>query len=134
MNTSTSTQRLGAAKQPMTISELRADYLAGKQTPESLIADIHARAAEVSHYNIWIHLLTNSEIQIYLDALQHKPIETHPLWGIPFAIKDNIDLAHIPTTAGCEAFAYTPTQSAKVVQQLIDAGAIPVGKTNLDQF
>jgi allophanate hydrolase len=57
-----------------------------------------------------------------------------PLWGIPFAIKDNIDLAGISTTAGCPDFAYTPSVSAAVVQNLVDAGAIPIGKTNLDQF
>ena len=57
-----------------------------------------------------------------------------PLYGIPFAIKDNIDLAGVPTTAACPAFAYMPQRSATVVQRLIDAGAIPIGKTNLDQF
>jgi allophanate hydrolase len=57
-----------------------------------------------------------------------------PLKGMTFAIKDNIDLAGVPTTAGCPAFAYTPQRSATVVQRLIDAGAIPVGKTNMDQF
>ncbi|MCY4094605.1 MAG: allophanate hydrolase, partial [Gammaproteobacteria bacterium] len=57
-----------------------------------------------------------------------------PLWGVPFAIKDNIDLAEIPTTAGCPDFAYVPEQSAFVVSRLIEAGAIPIGKTNLDQF
>jgi allophanate hydrolase len=56
------------------------------------------------------------------------------LKGKTFAIKDNIDLEGLPTTAGCPAFAYTPTKSAFVVQRLVDAGAIPVGKTNLDQF
>jgi allophanate hydrolase len=56
------------------------------------------------------------------------------LYGIPFAIKDNIDLANIPTTAGCPDYAYTPEHSAFVVQRLMEAGAIPVGKTNLDQF
>ena len=57
-----------------------------------------------------------------------------PLYGIPFAIKDNIDLAGIPTTAACAEFAYTPAHSAFVVERLIAAGAVPVGKTNLDQF
>ena len=57
-----------------------------------------------------------------------------PLYGIPFAIKDNIDLAGVPTTAACPAYAYTPCKTAAVVQRLIDAGAIPIGKTNLDQF
>ena len=53
---------------------------------------------------------------------------------IPFSIKDNIDLEGVATTAACEAYSYVPQESSCVVQQLIDAGAIPVGKTNLDQF
>jgi len=57
-----------------------------------------------------------------------------PLAGMTFAIKDNIDLAGLPTTAGCPAFAYQPDRSALVVERLIEAGAIPIGKTNLDQF
>jgi allophanate hydrolase len=60
--------------------------------------------------------------------------KTRPLAGMTFAIKDNIDLAGVPTTAGCPAFAYQPERSATVVQRLMDAGAIPVGKTNMDQF
>eukprot|EP01042_Synura_sphagnicola_P025385 gene25385-32600_t len=60
--------------------------------------------------------------------------EALPLAGVPFAIKDNIDLAGSPTTAGCPDFAYQPGQSANVVARLIAAGAVPVGKTNLDQF
>ena len=57
-----------------------------------------------------------------------------PLKGIPFAIKDNIDLANVPTTAACPAYAYVPKRSATVVERLLDAGAIPLGKTNMDQF
>jgi allophanate hydrolase len=57
-----------------------------------------------------------------------------PLYGIPFAVKDNIDVAGLPTTAGCPDFAFTPERSAFAVERLIAAGAIPVGKTNLDQF
>jgi allophanate hydrolase len=57
-----------------------------------------------------------------------------PLWGVPFAVKDNIDVAGTPTSAGCPSFAYVPSRSATVVQRLVAAGAIPVAKTNLDQF
>jgi len=56
------------------------------------------------------------------------------LYGVPFAIKDNIDVAGLPTTAACPAYSYTPGRSAYVVQALVDAGAIPIGKTNMDQF
>src|SRR4051812_11425446 len=56
------------------------------------------------------------------------------LRGVTFAIKDNIDLEGVPTTAGCPEYAYTPKASAAVVQRLVAAGAVPLGKTNLDQF
>ncbi len=57
-----------------------------------------------------------------------------PLFGVPFAVKDNLDVAGLPTTAGCPSFAYTPGQTASAVQSLLDAGAILLGKTNMDQF
>ncbi|WP_461480527.1 allophanate hydrolase [Porticoccus sp.] len=118
----------------MTIASLGKAYRDGTLTPSAVMADIRSRAAEFAERNIWIHPLSAAEQQPYLAALADKDPQQCPLWGIPFAIKDNIDLAGIPTTAGCDAFAYTPSVSAPVVQQLLDAGAIPVGKTNLDQF
>lgn len=121
-------------KTNMTIKALQRAYAEGSLTPSQLMADIRTRAAEYEDRNIWVHLLSAEEQQPWLDALADKDPQRHPLWGIPFVIKDNIDLAGIPTTAGCPAFAYTPEASAQVVQQLIDAGAIPVGKANLDQF
>ena len=57
-----------------------------------------------------------------------------PLFGLPFAVKDNIDVDGMPTTAACKEFAYTPAKSATVVERLLKAGAILVGKTNMDQF
>ncbi|TVP44649.1 MAG: allophanate hydrolase, partial [Halomonas sp.] len=82
----------------------------------------------------WITRLTREQLEPYLQRLEGESPQTLPLFGIPFALKDNIDLAGVPTTAGSPAYAYTPTENAFVVQQLIDAGAIPLGKTNLDQF
>lgn len=83
--------------------------------------------------NIWIVPPSEELINKCLDRLPEN-IEDYPLWGIPFAIKDNIDLEGVPTTAACPEFSYIPKKNAFVVQKLIDAGAIPIGKTNLDQF
>ena len=91
------------------------------------------RAEEAEDAGIWITRLTRAQILAYVGALGDRPPECRPLFGIPFVIKDNIDLAGVPTTAGCPAFAYLPARSAFVVGRLIDAGAIPIGKANLDQ-
>src|SRR5258708_5328315 len=69
-----------------------------------------------------------------LDALSPAERAVRPLFGLTFAVKDNIDIAGWPTTAGCPGFAYLATRSATVVERLERAGAIPVGKTNMDQF
>jgi len=118
----------------LTIKAVHDLYASGLETPESLLTKLRAQALAQHEFNAWIYLLSEAELQVYFDALQLKPRESTPLWGIPFAIKDNIDLKNIPTSAGCEAFTYAPEESATVVALLIEAGAIPLGKTNLDQF
>lgn len=118
----------------LTIKALREAYIEGAETPASLFSKLRAQAVAQEEFNAWIYLLSEEELHPYLDALKHMPLETTPLWGVPFAIKDNIDLAAIPTSAGCEKFTYRPEKSATVVELLIAAGAIPLGKTNLDQF
>ncbi len=120
--------------QNLSIQTLLDAYDSGLETPQSLISRLRSQAESQSEYNAWIYLLSENELQVYLDALMQKPKAQCPLWGIPFAIKDNIDLANVPTTAACEAYAHTPSASAKVVELLVAAGAIPLGKTNLDQF
>ena len=118
----------------LTISHLLEAYRNKTLHPEQLVDDILASCKQFEHHNIWISLLSKQQIQPYLDALESRDIGKLPLYGIPFAIKDNIDLAGIPTTAACPAYRYVPDESAFVVRQLIDAGAIPIGKTNMDQF
>lgn len=118
----------------ITISGLQQHYANDDFSPAQLVLAIHEKMHSYADNPIWIHLLTEEEIAPFVKRLQATREDNLPLWGIPFAIKDNIDLAGIPTTAGCEAFTYTPEKSATVVQLLINAGAIPIGKTNLDQF
>jgi allophanate hydrolase len=118
----------------LSIPNIREKYLANELTPETLVQEIIQRAKVDQEMNIWITPPSMEVIQPYLDNLKKIDPEHAPLWGIPFAIKDNIDLGGIPTTAGCAEFAYTPNEHATVVERLVQAGAIPVGKTNLDQF
>ncbi len=115
------------------IGELRKEYAAGRVSPREVALEARKRAL-AAHEAVWIHVLDEDELAEYLVRLESLDFETCPLWGIPFAIKDNIDLAGVPTTAGCPDFAYEPQCSAYVVSRLLDAGAIPIGKTNLDQF
>lgn len=118
----------------LNISYLLESYKNKSLTPEQVVKNILQRSEDFIEHKIWIHKLSLDEIKPYLDALENKNIDDLPLYGIPFAIKDNIDLAGIPTTAACPAFSRVPEKSAFVVQQLVNAGAIPVGKTNMDQF
>lgn len=116
----------------LSISQLHKAYSNGELSPATLIKQLTEQANQQEA--VWLHVLSAQELAPYLKALESKSLETHPLYGVPFAIKDNIDLAGIPTTAACPEFTYTPENSAFVVEQLIAAGAIPIGKTNLDQF
>ncbi|WP_175910256.1 allophanate hydrolase [Burkholderia metallica] len=116
------------------IAALRARYAAGDLTPHALVDAIAAHFAAGDPHHAWIRPLTQAEMTAHADALAGRDPASLPLYGVPFAIKDNIDLAGIPTTAACPAYAYTPARSAPVVERLIAAGAIPIGKTNLDQF
>jgi allophanate hydrolase len=116
----------------VTVEGLLAGYRDGSQDPEEVIARAYERARSAAG-PAWISLVAWDDVQAWLARLAGSPADL-PLYGVPFAIKDNIDLAGTPTTAGCPAFAYTPQRSACAVQRLIAAGAIPIGKTNMDQF
>jgi allophanate hydrolase len=118
----------------LTITTLRAAYRSGALSPTQLVGKlIDARRSHTAH-NIWISQVDDDALRERASGLESQPPDSLPLYGIPFVIKDNIDFAVLPTTAGCAEFAYQPKASAPVVQALIDAGAIALGKTNLDQF
>ncbi len=118
----------------LSISYLQSEYRSGRLTPTKLVTSLANLIHQEDTHHIWIHRLSQEEMLVYAKKLEDSSPESLPLYGVPFAIKDNIDLAGVPTTAACPEFSYTPARSATVVQKLIDAGAIPVGKTNLDQF
>ncbi len=118
---------------PPTIANLRRLYAEAAIESRALLKRLSMAAERCEDRAAWIHRLDQSAIERYL-ARAAEADPKAPLKGIPFAIKDNIDLAGVPTTAGCPAYAYVPKRSATVVQRLLAAGAVPVGKTNMDQF
>ncbi len=117
----------------MNIEALRRDYDAGKNISQ-VVEDIFARIESAPLHPVWIAVLPKAEVLARAAHLATLDRSKLPLFGIPFAVKDNIDVAGIPTTAACPAYAYTPAESAIVVQKLEAAGAILIGKTNMDQF
>ena len=117
----------------MEIASLQGDYRNGVRTPLDVIEAVIA-ATESDPHHAWILRLDADRLRARAKELQQRGPAGLPLYGIPFAIKDNIDLAGIATTAGCPDYAYVADASAFVVQRLLDAGAIAIGKTNLDQF
>jgi allophanate hydrolase len=116
------------------IASLAASYRAGACTPHDMIENVLARMDQFASNPIWISRLDAGALHDRATQLARLSTASLPLYGIPFAVKDNIDAAGLPTTAGCPAFSHKPPVSAAVVQRLIDAGAILLGKTNLDQF
>ncbi|MDN3920063.1 allophanate hydrolase [Roseateles violae] len=124
-----------------TLGDWRQAYLGGA-APRALL---EARVARLGRAvdAVWIHRASAAELEAQLAALEAREavaadraalLAALPLFGVPFAVKDNIDVAGMPTTAACPAFARTPQSSAHAVQRLLDAGAVCLGKTNLDQF
>ncbi|MEG3165286.1 allophanate hydrolase [Sphingomonas sp. PB2P19] len=123
---------------PFEVGSIAAAVGAGRTDAVTVARDALARidAYAAIQPAVWITRIAGADV---LEAARRVDAriaagETLPLGGVPFAIKDNIDLAGVPTTAACPDFAYTPAVSATVVDRLVAAGAVPMGKTNLDQF
>ena len=118
---------------PFTIGAIRAAYADGLR-PEAVVAEAGRRIEAAGDAGDLHRTASTGEALRAMAAALGPYDPARPLWGVPFAVKDNIDVAGLPTTAGCPAFAYRPEADAFVVARLRAAGAIPVGKTNLDQF
>ena len=121
----------------LNIATLQKLYLNGTLRPTELVEAVYKRVAHCPLPNIWIYLLPLELVLAQaqeLEARWESGQAGMPLYGIPYAIKDNIDVAGHPTTAACPEFRYVPTESATVVNRLNSSGALLIGKTNLDQF
>ena len=115
---------------------LRAAYASGALDPVAVAGIVADRMATSADPAIFITMVNRDDlVAAARDLMERHPVPNSlPLWGLPFAVKDNIDVAGLPTTAACPAFAYTPEADAVVVARLKAAGAFVTGKTNLDQF
>jgi allophanate hydrolase len=131
-----------ADPRPLVFEDWRRAYASGASVRE-LLAPMIARVLEARSDPAWLLRLTRPALLERCDQLQalaaacadhHQLFERWPLFGVPFAVKDNIDVQGLPTTAACPAFARVAGSSATVVRKLLDAGAVLFGKTNLDQF
>jgi len=130
--TETSPDTLGS----LDLASLAARYREGLQ-PSVVARAVLARIAAAGDDHVWISRVPDAALLAAATALEALPPAERaglPLYGIPFAVKDNIDCAGLPTTAACPGFAYQPAEDATAVARLRAAGALLVGKTNLDQF
>jgi allophanate hydrolase len=117
------------------IENLKLHYERGSLTPETIIESICDQIRSKPINPVWTYVLSEKEIKQQLESLKSRLGKTQqPLYGVPFAIKDNMDLEGHPTTAGCPDYGSVPEATAPVVKKLLDAGAILIGKTAMDQF
>ena len=120
---------------PLDLTRLKSSYASGTLTPTGLVERLLPRLAASDGDALWITRVTDAALRERAAELEAMPPAARgALWGVPFAVKDNIDVAGLPTTAACPDYAYVPDRTATAVQRVLDAGGILVGKTNLDQF
>src|SRR5262249_11036711 len=119
---------------PETVAAIVAAHRDGSTMPAATVARSFQRIREHNDPAIFISLRDEKDALAEAQALSARGATDLPLFGVPVAVKDNIDVAGLPTTAACPAFAYTPSRDAAAVARLRAAGAIIIGKTNLDQF
>jgi allophanate hydrolase len=119
---------------PETVAEILAAYRCGTTDPVEIVARSYARIRALNDPAVFISLREENDALAEARKLAEKGRTDLPLYGIPVAVKDNIDALGLPTTAACPAFSYRPGKDATSVVRLRQAGAIVVGKTNLDQF
>ncbi len=117
-----------------TIGDLADAYRRGERTPSDTVREVAGRIADRGDDGTWIALAGEDAMLARATELEASSDPSLPLWGIPFAVKDSLDIAGWDTTLACPGYAYRAERTAPAVSRLLDAGAILVGKTNLDQF
>ncbi len=115
------------------LTALYAAYSSG-ETPVEVLDRVYARIEQTGLNPVWISLVPREIVMARAEEITRGDREKLPLYGVPFAVKDNMDVAGMDTTAACPAFCYRADATATVIKNLEEAGAVLVGKTNMDQF
>jgi allophanate hydrolase len=117
------------------VAEILDSHAAGTGSPVKTAARVADAIAARGDDGTWLSVVPREELLAAAAEIENRPgARTLPLYGVPFGVKDSIDVAGVPTTLSCPDYAYVPERTAPAVQRLLDAGALYVGKTNLDQF
>lgn len=117
------------------VAEILASHAGGTGSPTKTAARVADAIDARGDDGTWLSTVPREELLAAAAAIENRPgARTLPLYGVPFGVKDSIDVAGVPTTLSCPDFAYVADATAPAVQRLLDAGALYVGKTNLDQF
>jgi allophanate hydrolase len=116
------------------IGALGAAYREGRLTPADVVGIVYDRIAARGDDGVWNHLVPREASIARARALGPRPPDAGPLWGVPFAIKDNLDVPGLPTTSGLPQSRYVAQTTGPAISRLLDAGALPIGKTSMDQF
>jgi len=117
------------------ITSLQQAYKDKTASPVEVVKEVYAQIRRNGMRPVWITLIDEEENIARASSLERSDVsESLPLYGVPFAVKDNFDVAGVPTTAACPEFSHQAIATAESVQRLLNAGAILIGKTNMDQF
>lgn len=118
-----------------TVAEIVESHVGGSGSPTRTARSVSDAIAARGDDGTWLSTVPRDELLAAAAELEARPgARALPLYGVPFGVKDSIDVAGVPTTLSCPGYAYTAETTAPAVQRLLDAGALYVGKTNLDQF
>jgi len=131
----------GGNRRDLRLGSLRTSYLDGSADPRAVVVEVLQGCVAALADGTLLSVIDHDAAEAKVGALHARgaaagsdPFGALPLFGVPVVVKDNVDVAGLPTTAGCRAYAYHPARSAPAVQRLEDAGAIVVAKANMDQF
>ncbi len=126
---------MGTATNGPSIAEILDSHAGGTGSPVKTAARVADAIAARGDDGTWLSTVPRDELLAAATEIENRPgARTLPLYGVPFGVKDSIDVAGVPTTLSCPDYAYIAEHTAPAVQRLLDAGALYVGKTNLDQF